>query len=105
VEVEELAPGLWRWTSGDEPAGLYVETAGGVWLIDPLVPPEERDRFLRALDRDVERIGGTLVVLLTEPSRPRSADELLVRYDGRLSEPGESLPEEVRRALETHSDL
>ncbi len=88
--MEELAPGLWRWTAphpdwkqGDdweqEVGCVYYEAAAATVLIDPLVPPE-RDRFFEALDRDVERRGLPVAVLLTVPWHERSADELVERY-------------------------
>jgi glyoxylase-like metal-dependent hydrolase (beta-lactamase superfamily II) len=47
--VEELAPGLRRWTARHEEwkedvASLAVETDGGLALIDPLEPPQELGR-------------------------------------------------------------
>jgi hypothetical protein len=90
VNVSELAPGLWRWTAphpewkqGDdweqEVGCVYHEAAAATVLIDPLVPPE-RDRFFAALDRDVERRGLPVAVLLTVPWHARSADALVERY-------------------------
>ena len=90
MNVAELAPGLWRWTAphpdwkaGDDWAQevgcVYYEAPGATVLIDPLVPPE-RDRFLEALDRDVERSGLPVAVLLTVPWHERSAAELVERY-------------------------
>jgi glyoxylase-like metal-dependent hydrolase (beta-lactamase superfamily II) len=87
LQVEELVPGLWRWTGRHpelerEVGCVYYESADGVCLIDPLVPPEEPDRFLQALDRDVARIGGPVHVLLTVPRHARSAVALVARYGG-----------------------
>ena len=90
MTVQELAPGLWRWTAphpdwkqGDdwepEVGCVYYEAAAATVLIDPLVPPE-RERFFEALDRDIERRGLPLVVLLTCPWHERSATELTERY-------------------------
>jgi len=90
MRVDEIAPGLWRWTAphpdwkpGDdweqEVGCVYYEAAAATVLIDPLVPPE-RDRFFEALDRDVERRGLPLAVLLTVPWHERSAAELVERY-------------------------
>ena len=90
MKVVELAPGLWRWTAphpnwntGDdweqEVGCVYYEAPGATVLIDPLVPPE-RDRFFEALDRDVERRGLPVAVLLTGPGHERSAPELVERY-------------------------
>ena len=103
MEVEQLVPGLWRWTGRHEDLGpgelerevgcVYYESADGVCLIDPLVPPEEPDRFLAALDRDVARIGGPVHVLLTLARHARSADALVARYgadDRRLLTSGRS---------------
>ena len=90
MEVVELLPGLWRWTAphpdwseGDDweqaVGCVYYEAPGATVLIDPLVPPE-RERFLAALDRDVERRGLPVAVLLTVPWHERSAAELAARY-------------------------
>jgi hypothetical protein len=96
VEVWELAPGLWRWTArhpawmpadagewGPEVGCVYAELEGSIVLIDPLVPaePDERERFWRALDRDVDRLGPPSV-LLTVSDHARSAPDVHARYDG-----------------------
>ncbi len=54
---------------------MYVEDAEAIVLIDPLVPGDEDDarRFWDALDRDVERLGLPICVLLTSPWHERSA--------------------------------
>jgi len=96
VEVMRIADGLWRWTTAhpewrpgggwDEEVGcVYWEADDAVVLVDPLVPIEtgERSRFLDALDRDVERVGRPVVVLLTCEWHERSAAELSERYGGR----------------------
>ena len=92
VEVQRLADGLWRWTArhptfddptlGTEVGCVYAETDEAVVLIDPLVPADadERNRFLEALDRDVERLGRPVVILLTCSWHARSAEELHERY-------------------------
>jgi hypothetical protein len=83
VEVDELAKGLWRWTSrvgGDDIASFYAELPSAVVLIDPIVPPEDRDRFLDALDRDVSRHGGPVVVVLSSEAMREAAIELVERY-------------------------
>ena len=90
MNVSELAPGLWRWTaphpdwkeSSDweqEVGCVYYEAAAATVLIDPLVPPE-REPFLQALDRDVERRGLPVTILLTCDWHERSAVELTERY-------------------------
>lgn len=98
MEVRQLAPGLWRWTGlhpewkeGDEwpqaVGSVYYETPETIVLIDPLVPPEDEERFWRALDRDVE--GRPVVVLLTVEWHRRSTDEIVGRYGARV---GGSVP-------------
>jgi hypothetical protein len=49
VPIEELAPGLRRWTTRHEEwkedvASLAVDTGGGLALVDPLDPPRELGR-------------------------------------------------------------
>jgi glyoxylase-like metal-dependent hydrolase (beta-lactamase superfamily II) len=95
MQVEEIAPGLWRWT-GRHPAWtpgagwvpevgcVYAETGDAVVLVDPLVPPEDADRFWRALDRDVERLARPVLVVLTAPWHERSAADVRVRYGAAL---------------------
>jgi glyoxylase-like metal-dependent hydrolase (beta-lactamase superfamily II) len=93
--VLEIAPGLWRWTGlhpdwtpedaedegwEREVGCVYYEAPDAVVLIDPLVPPEEADKFLAALDRDVERAGKPLHVLVTIFWHARSAGGLAERY-------------------------
>ena len=92
MEVQRLAEGLWRWTArhptledptlGGEVGSVYAETADAVVLIDPLVPaePDERERFFRALDADVERLQRPVAILLTCEWHGRSSDELRSRY-------------------------
>lgn len=122
MEVVELAPGLWRWTTAHpdwtpeqggpegwerEVGSVYCEAGGAVLLIDPLVPADEleRERFWAALDRDVGRAEATHVVLSCE-WHSRSAAELVARYGARRWKPEdgpESLPagvEAVPAALE-----
>ncbi len=98
MQLNELAPGLWWWTSAhpawkphdDSPTGWPREvgsvsfeptSGGGMALVDPLVPADEADArsFYQALDRDVAR-GGEFVIVLTNAWHGRSANELLARY-------------------------
>jgi hypothetical protein len=55
-------------------------------LIDPLVPPEDPGRFFEALDRDVDRAGHPVRILLTTASHRRSAGQLQARYDATIEE-------------------
>jgi glyoxylase-like metal-dependent hydrolase (beta-lactamase superfamily II) len=108
--VQEIAPGLWRWTglhpdwTPDEggPEGweqevgcVYYEAPEAVVLVDPLAPPEDEERFWRALDRDVERAGKPVRVVLTVEWHERSAKAIAKRYDAEL---GGALP----KGLEAH---
>jgi glyoxylase-like metal-dependent hydrolase (beta-lactamase superfamily II) len=101
VHVDEIAPGLWRWTAlhpewtpeQGGPEGweaevgcVYWEAGDAVVLVDPLVPAE-RERFWGALDRDVERLGLPVVVLLTCAWHARSASELARRYGAAVLQP------------------
>jgi hypothetical protein len=97
MEVQKLRDGLWRWTAPhpawtpgtDWPRDVgcvYYEAADSVVLIDPLVPsePVEEARFWRALDRDVERLGRPVAVLLTIRWHERSVEAVAERYGGSL---------------------
>ena len=91
MNVAELAPGLWRWAAPhpdwtdaeewpQEVGSVYYEAPDATVLFDPLVPAE-RDRFFAALDRDVERRGLPVTLLLTVEWHARSSDELRERYN------------------------
>jgi glyoxylase-like metal-dependent hydrolase (beta-lactamase superfamily II) len=100
MHVQRVVHGLWRWTAphpewkpGDDleqdVGCVYCEGDDGVVLIDPLVPgkPADRERFLDSLDRDVERAGSVVSVLLTCEWHARSAGELAARYDASVVKP------------------
>jgi hypothetical protein len=97
MQVRELATGLWYWTGchpawtpadggphgWDQEVGCYFyEGPDAICLFDPLVPMEDRDRFFEALDRDVQRSGLPVRLLLTVDAHRRSAAELAQRYRG-----------------------
>jgi glyoxylase-like metal-dependent hydrolase (beta-lactamase superfamily II) len=101
VQVREIETGLWYWTGlhpawtpadggpdgWDQEVGcVYYEGPDAVVLFDPLVSAEESARFYEALDRDVERVGRPLHVLLTTESHRRSSQELAERYGGTVGE-------------------
>jgi glyoxylase-like metal-dependent hydrolase (beta-lactamase superfamily II) len=103
VDVLEIAPGLWRWTGYHEEwrqdvGCVYVETADGAVLVDPLVPPEDTSRFWKALDRDVERTGGRVHVLVSVFWHARSTRAVVDRYDGRVWAPTGCRAAVARRA-------
>ena len=116
VDVRRLADGLWRWTAPHPNAAnwpdwgppvppevgcVYYEAPDAVVLIDPLLPAGEEEEFLAYLDRDVERLGLPVSILLTAAWHERSAAILRERYraDDRVPEsvevyPVEGAPEE-----------
>jgi hypothetical protein len=99
VEVTQIAPGLWRWTgidpgSGQPVGSVYLEAIDAIVLVDPIVPPEDEQRFWRALDRDVERCGRSVHVLLTSRD-VRSSAAIAERYGATVwadIRPGDRLP-------------
>lgn len=115
MRVQEVLPGLWRWTGlhpewnpgeewGEEVACVYQETEDAIVLIDPLVPPEDPDRFLEALDGDVERAGHPVHVLITIFWHARSASALAERYPRTrvwAHEPARDLVEERAAVTDT----
>jgi hypothetical protein len=111
MRVREVATGLWWWTAlhpawtpadggpdgwEQEVGCVFYEAPGAVVLIDALVPMEDRDRFYRALDRDVERAGLPVRALVTVDDHRRSSAELAERYGGTVGE----LPEGVEIVLD-----
>src|SRR2546423_5774093 len=103
MEVQELRPGLWRWTAahpewehaeswGPEVGSVYAELPEAVVLVDPLVPADDaEERFWAALDRDVERLGRPVYVLLTVHWHERSVEAVLARYKATLWRPEEKV--------------
>jgi glyoxylase-like metal-dependent hydrolase (beta-lactamase superfamily II) len=109
MEVNKIEEGLWQWTAphpawtpaSDRPDGwgrfvscVYCEPKGDqetLVLIDPLAPPRDTPdsgKFWSALDRDVERVGRPLCVLIGNEYHSRSAQEIYERY---RSAPGAGL--------------
>jgi glyoxylase-like metal-dependent hydrolase (beta-lactamase superfamily II) len=103
VDVAEIAPGLWRWTGWHEEwrenvGSVYYETEDGVVLVDPIVPPENTERFWRALDRDVGRLRARVHVLVTVFWHTRSAAAMVERYGARVWAPTRARAAVARRA-------
>jgi glyoxylase-like metal-dependent hydrolase (beta-lactamase superfamily II) len=101
VDVVEIAPGLWRWTGHHEEweedvGSVYLETGDEVVLIDPLVPPEDAERFLETLDREVS--GKQVHVLVTVFWHTRDAAAMVERYDARVWAPARGKSAVARRA-------
>ena len=98
MRVQEVASGLWRWTglhpewkpgdAWDQEVGcVYYEGPDAVVLVDPLAPPEDEERFWRALDRDVERAGKPVRILVTVHWHARSAEVIAERYGAETGGP------------------
>ena len=117
MDVRELRPGLWRWTAahpewehaehwGPEVGSVYAELPNALVMVDPLVPQDEEDRFWEALDRDVERVGKPVHVLLTVHWHERSVAAVLDRYKATLWRPEEKgeLPAGVHAEVVKGSD-
>jgi Metallo-beta-lactamase superfamily len=110
MQVQMLRPGLWRWTTahpewttesvnwGPEVGCVYLETPEAIVLVDPLVPADaiERDRFWRALDRDIERRGLPVVVVATIAWHERSCADIVTRCGARSWTTGEPAPSDVQ---------
>lgn len=79
MDVERLADGLWRWTAAGA-GSVYYEAPDAVVLFDPLLPAGEEEKFLAYLDRDIERLGLPVSILLTAARHERSAPVLRERY-------------------------
>ncbi|MGZ4300397.1 MAG: hypothetical protein ACXVR9_03920 [Gaiellaceae bacterium] len=117
MDVRELRPGLWRWTAahpewehaehwGPEVGSVYAELPDALVMVDPLVPQDEEDRFWEALDRDVERVGKPVHILLTVHWHERSVAAVLDRYKATLWRPEEKgeLPAGVHAEVVQGSD-
>jgi hypothetical protein len=106
--LEEIEPGLWRWTalhpgwrpgaSPESPADwprpvgcVLCDAPDATVLIDPLLPPGD-ERFLGALDEHVGRRDRRVAVLTTIGFHRRSRDELAERYGAATSRARKSLP-------------
>lgn len=101
MDVVRITPRLWRWTGYHEEwkedvGCVYFETTDGIVLIDPLIPPEEPDRFLHTLDREVA--GQPVHVLVTIFWHTRSAAALVERYGARVWAPTTARAAVARRA-------
>jgi hypothetical protein len=116
MDVQQLGAGLWRWTAAHPNAAnwpgsgppvppevgcVYYEAPDAAVLIDPLLPAGEEAEFLAYLDRDVERLGLPVSILLTAAWHERSASILRERYqatdrvpDSVERHPVEGAPEE-----------
>jgi glyoxylase-like metal-dependent hydrolase (beta-lactamase superfamily II) len=117
MKVQELRPGLWRWSAshpewdhaenwGPEVGSVYAELPESLVVVDPLIPADEEETFWSALDRDVERLGLPVHVLLTIHWHERSVATVLDRYKATLWRPEEKgeLPTGVHAEVVRGSD-
>lgn len=110
--IEELRPGLHRWTAvhpdaepvptvgspddwGPDVASIAYEAADALLLVDPLVP-EDRSDLREELDGLVARHGKPVVIVTTLQFHRRSRDELADRYNASTSRAKKSLPRDVQ---------
>jgi glyoxylase-like metal-dependent hydrolase (beta-lactamase superfamily II) len=103
MEVARIERGLWRWTGyhvewKENVGSVYCEGDDGIVLIDPMVPAEDSERFWNALDRDVERVGAPVHVLVTIFWHTRSTAAMVERYSARVWAPSSSRGAVARRA-------
>jgi glyoxylase-like metal-dependent hydrolase (beta-lactamase superfamily II) len=117
MEIQELRPGLWRWATAHPEwehglhwpqvvGSVYAELPDAVAIVDPQVPADDPHRFWEALDRDVERAGRPVHVLLTVHWHERSVETVLERYHAALWRPDQpgDLPAGVRAETVKGSD-
>ncbi len=102
MDVHRIAPGLWRWAAYHEEwrkdvGCVYLETDDATVLFDPLVPPEDSERFLEYLDADVERAASPVHIVLTVYWHVRSSAELAKRYHADVWAPARSAKPVERR--------
>lgn len=110
MDIAQLQPHLWRWTAPHpdwrpehaendgwerEVTSTAIVRGDELVVIDPQTPAdgEDREKFWRALDADVEHHGVPSIVL-TVPWHVRSSAEITARYDGTRLWVYEDAPEE-----------
>jgi Metallo-beta-lactamase superfamily len=103
MNVDRIAPGLWRWTAfhpewKDVVGCVYYEAQDAVCLIDPIVSAGDRDAFFAALDADVQRLGLPVHILVTVFWHTRDARELAHRYGAGVWAPSRARAAVERRA-------
>ena len=108
MELQELRPGLVRWTArhpeadtDPEPGSpadwppdvgsVAYEASDAFVFVDPLVP-SEADAFWATMDERVRGHGRRVVVLTTIAFHRRSRDEIVERYDASTSRARRTLP-------------
>jgi len=103
VEVTRIHEGLWRWAvaGGDCPsrAATYLEHGDHMVLVDPVLPPADadRERFHRAIARDLARLGGAVSILRTHPADAEEVAEVARLTGGRVIGPEDPPPPGMQR--------
>jgi hypothetical protein len=109
--LEELRPGLYRWTAlhpdadpspdpgspadwGPEVGSVAYAARDALLLVDPLVP-EDRGDLQAELDALVESHGKRVAIVTTIQFHRRSREPLAERYDASTSRAKKSLPDGV----------
>jgi hypothetical protein len=109
--IQELRPGLHRWTAihpeaepsptpgapddwGPDVASSAYEAPDALLLVDPLVPDDRAD-LREELDALVARHGQPVVIVTTLAFHRRSRDELADRYEASTSRAKKNLPRDV----------
>jgi glyoxylase-like metal-dependent hydrolase (beta-lactamase superfamily II) len=97
MELRELRPGLWRWTSWHEEwqeavGSVAYEAPGDLVLFDPLLEREDE------LDDLVRRVDKPVTVLVTVFWHTRSAAKVVRRHGARVLAPSRGLAPVRRRA-------
>jgi hypothetical protein len=111
--IEELRPGLWRWTArhpdavddpvpespvdwGPDVGCVACAADGTLVVIAPLVPARGNERFWARMDALVLRHGPRVAVLTTVRWHSRSRAEFVERYGASTSRARAALPAGVR---------
>ena len=107
-DLQEVAPGLYRWTArhpdaepdaspgspadwGPDVGSVAYAAPDALVLVDPLVPQDRQD-LRAALDELVQRVGRRVAILTTLGFHRRSRDELAARYQASTSRAKRTLP-------------
>src|SRR3954469_16183795 len=111
--LDELRPGLWRWTArhpdaeedpepgspgdwGPDVGCVACAAPGALVVIDPLVPGGEEEPFFARMDELVARHGPRVAVLTTIAFHRRSRAAFVERYGATTSRAKAALPAGVR---------
>ena len=111
--LDELRPGLWRWTArhpdasdhptpgspddwGPDVGCVACAAPGALVVVDPLVPGGEEEPFFARMDELVARHGPRVAVLTTLAFHRRSRAAFVERYGATTSRARAALPAGVR---------